>query len=174
MCRAFCRSDERKKEGSAHNSHQALEPIQQMSKDCSICNRCLAAICCSYEFLPKRVASLQDNVNVAQNDESVGQVIELNESREDVVEEDEDDVEEEEFLVPSIQCKRVPERVANESKPPRRPCVDRDTGGIPPQRTTDGRIGNPLLFVTERNIIITPMLTYNSSSQLRYQVEIKT
>ena len=34
--------------------------------------------------------------------------------------------------------------VANESNPPRRPCVDRDTIGILPQRTTDGRIGRPL------------------------------
>jgi len=58
--------------------------------------------------------------------------------------EGEEEVEEGEFLVPSIHCKRVPDRVANESNPPRRPCVDRDTIGMPPQRTTDVRIGSPL------------------------------
>jgi hypothetical protein len=48
--------------------------------------------------------------------------------------------------------------VANESNPPRRPCVDKDTGDLPPQRTTDGRIGNPLLFVTERYIFLLLLL----------------
>jgi hypothetical protein len=144
MCRAFFRSEERKNEGSSHNFHQSVVPIQQMSRDCSICNRSLAFISCSYEFSPKRVASLslQDKVNVAYIDESVGQVIELNDIIEEV--EGEEEVEEGEFLVPSIHCKRVPDRVANESNPPRRPCVDRDTIGILPQRTTDGRIGRPL------------------------------
>ena len=152
MCRAFFRSEERKNEGSSHNFHQSVVPIQQMSRDCSICNRSLAFISCSYEFSPKRVASLslQDKVNVAYIDESVGQVIELNdiieeiEGEEEVEEEGEEEGEEVEFLVPSIHCKRVPDRVANESNPPRRPCVDRDTIGILPQRTTDGRIGRPL------------------------------
>jgi hypothetical protein len=160
MCRAFFRSEERKNEGSSHNFHQSVIPIQQMRRDCSICNRSLALISCSYEFLPKSVASVQDKVNVAYIDESVGQVIELNdiieeiEGEEEVEEEGEEEgeegeeVEEEgeevEFLVPSIHCKLVPDRVANESNPPRRPCVDRDTIGMPPQRTTDGRIGSPL------------------------------
>ena len=126
-----------------------------MSRDCKICNRSFAFTSCSYEFLPKSVASLQDKVNVAQIDKSVGQVIELNEIIEEV---EGEEGEEGEFLVPSIHCKRVPDRVANESNPPKRPCVDKDTGDIPPQRTTDGRKGSPLLFVTERYIFLLLLL----------------
>ena len=71
---------------------------------------------------------------------------------EDVEDDDDDEVEDvEEGLVPKIWSSLQPVRAAKEPNPPRRPCVVRETGEAPLHRTTEGKIGRPLEFVTDKN-----------------------